>query len=366
MRPQRVLCRLKIRRSNPELGLRIRNLGRCLFIITMTLGASVTSHAQSFVEQLHERSRTVWRPNAPMCRDAEGFAFPGKLQEDGSCDDGDSVLFNALLCASREAVACEAVRRSQDRATSLPHAGRWWRSPRIALDPSLQVQNSFSHDHAIGVLLTTAVNAGISTDRTRFRRWMRWIEANAPCAIGSEPLCVRIWPRYCKDDTEGGCALRPGDLATVGRFVQILNEDLPQGPSGVMERLFSTMIPYAVPLNYANANLNAVGYSLHLVGVEILMWRSVGLTDPNILSAAANVLRDRQGDNAFFAYLAGRDPNDIAGIALRRCPTAPNAHALPRNEWMWERDDNAGPESDRRSMIWDCIFVSNLLGGAVQ
>jgi hypothetical protein len=324
------------------------------------LAFSSLTYAQTPLETVLLRANSLWKPNAPRCTDAKQRAFPSKIRSDGSCDDRDSVLFNALLCVSGEVDGCNAVRHSQDTASVLPAAGRWWRSPRIALDSALQTGDSFSHDHALGVLLQTAVNRSNLADREQFRSWLRWIEANAPCVVGNEPFCVRVWPRYCRDDTEGGCALRPGDLATFGRYMELIGEQPPKGVGGTMERLFVEMKPYVLPITYANAHMNNTGPSLHLVGVEVLLWRTVGGIENNILNAIAVRLAERQPHNPFFALLAGRPKNEVASLVLARCPKSAEAIAADKVEWMWERADSA-PGVDDRTMLWDCVFMANML-----
>src|SRR5690348_11546418 len=79
--------------------------------------------------ELTER-RAAWHAGAPRCGE-----FPSKE----ACEDGDTTLFNGLLCASGEPLGCRAVQRAQGAD------GRFWRSPR-RVDGNLGQPKSFSRD----------------------------------------------------------------------------------------------------------------------------------------------------------------------------------------------------------------------------
>ncbi len=93
------------------------------------------AHAQA---QSLEESETYWRN--------EVVRYCGATPSKEDCDDGDSIIFNGLLCMSGEEAACSAVQASQDEN------GQFWRSPRR--NPgNLGQDNSFSRDQTLGALL---------------------------------------------------------------------------------------------------------------------------------------------------------------------------------------------------------------------
>jgi hypothetical protein len=127
--------------------------------------------------------RGYWEGRTFYCPSALG-AFPSKEAAGGGCDDGDSVMFNALLCRMGDPRGCNSVRLSQDED------GRFWRSPRKRLirpkEPSaaddaqalLQKRDlgetTFSGDHAAGLFLYF----GHTRDADAFKHWIRWIDSN--------------------------------------------------------------------------------------------------------------------------------------------------------------------------------------------
>ena len=287
-----------------------------------------------------------WRANAPSCLTANGTKFPSKKREDGSCDDGDIALFAGLLCASGDALACESVRLSQDTT------GRWFRSPRRKETANMGEPNSFSPDMALGAQLYAITRS----DSKAIQAWLNWIDESRPCWIGSGANCVKgILLRFCTDDTEKGCTVRPTD----GGVLRLVADRLAvKAPTQEVNHLLEQFAINIYDLIWAGSQLNKPGYSRHLVAAEILLLRRAGYSNPK-LDGAAHALATKHPTNPFFLHLAGRAAAEVAAAAMRVCP-AKNA-ALPKDmiEWSWERDE--ADEAWRRSMLWDCIFVSNLL-----
>ena len=87
-------------------------------------------------------------------------------------------------------------------------------------------------------------------------------------------------------------------------------------------------------------------------------WRALGLSDEDFLKFAAIVLVKKNPDNPFFAYLAGHPKAGVAHLTLKWCPANVGAIASDLTEWAWERDDLA--TASKNSMLWDCVFMSNL------
>jgi hypothetical protein len=287
-----------------------------------------------------------WRANAPYCVSANGTKFPSKKRDDGSCDDGDTTIFAGLLCASGDSLACDAVRQSQDAT------GRWFRSPRRRETANMGEPNSFSPDMALGAQLYAIARS----DGKAIESWLRWMDESRPCWIGNGANCVKgILLRFCTDDTEKGCTVRPTD----GGVLRLVAERLGiKAPSQDVNHLLEQFAINIYDLIWAGSQLNKPGYSRHLVAAEILLLRRAGFSNPK-LDGAAFALASKHPSNPFFLYLAGRAPAEVAAAAMAVCP-AKNAQ-LPKAmiEWTWERDES--DEAWHRSMIWDCIFISNLL-----
>lgn len=311
------------------------------------------------IDDVQNFSKSLWEPNAPWCADKTGRRFPSKVKGDGSCDDRDSVMFNGLLCVSGFDVACEAVLNSQDTATRFPLRGEWWRSPRIALDPSIPRSDSFSADQNIGVMMTIVHRRQDAATLNRLVEWLDWINVNRPCIVGSEPLCVRGLARLCRDDTEMGCTMKPGDIATMSATLERLSIPVPDGP--FMKDLFDYFKAYALPIILANSYVNEEDYPMHLVAASIMIFREFDPSGdlPPLLLGAAQELSRRQPANPFFAFLAAKPKLEVAQKVLALCPKSQAEIPTEKTQWTWERPD--GSQANKNTMLWDCVFMSNLL-----
>jgi hypothetical protein len=144
-------------------------------------------------------------------------------------------------------------------------------------------------------------------------------------------------------------------LQTVTNRLQL---PIPEGP--FMRDLFSYFNEFAVPLILVDAHVNRLGYPVHLVATGIMIMRSFGSQESKpILDEAAKILHTRQSENPFFAYLAGVPRNDVAKKVLAVCPKAADAIPKEKTEWIWEREQ--GGDAPKRTMLWDCVFMANLL-----
>jgi hypothetical protein len=312
-----------------------------------------------------------WKAHAPLC---------GGSPSSENCADNDMTLFNGLLCASGEAKGCIGVRDAQDAD------GRWHRSPRLKLDPSLRADTSFSWDMALGVQLYAVT----TSDKASLERWLVWVEANRPClvessAIAGKTYClVRGWPRWCTDDpAEKGCTARPQDLATLVVTIDKLGvaipppaEDrLPPGPAGVTlaaliassrdansEFSLQTLLAAARGLQptilLLDAGSNDAGFPRHLVGVEIMLFRALGAGSPTV-DRAAEVIANSDGGNPFFMYLAGKPSEQVAARLLALGPHDEATIPAKREDWAWQRKPE--DEAWKRSNLWDFVFISRLL-----
>jgi hypothetical protein len=174
--------------------------------------------------------QVYWRAQAPWCPFDDSNRDTGKpiLKKFASkndngvgpntppCNDGDSIMFNALLClagvkvepneykpdAVRE-VGCDVVKHSQTLTERSADYGRWWRSPRRNYLASLNQQpeggseTTFSNDHALGVMAYIAQTKDVKA----FQAWINWIKNEGGTC--SSAKCIPGLPRYCPDDRCG-------------------------------------------------------------------------------------------------------------------------------------------------------------------
>lgn len=299
--------------------------------------------------------RAFWETHAYWC-DLAPPAFPSKeaLGHPDDCDDGDMTLFNGLLCVAGVAAGCDGVARAQGPD------GRWWRSPRRIGWEAPVHDVSFSPDQSLGVLLYVLTKH----DRAAFDRWTSWLEANRPCAIEIADHCVqRGWLRFCRDDADKRCTLRPADCVRIEMTARSLGTD-----GGVCRRVMKELkLPEDVLLDIddflvSSAAVNDPGYPLHLVAAGIVLARLNGVDTPK-LRQAAGILAARVPDNPFFQFLHSGTTTATVTATLGICP-APDRLSTNRFQWVWEREPK--PESWRESMYWECVFLANLLEPPAQ
>lgn len=262
----------------------------------------------------------------PLESSRKGILLWAEMCEGGAakknCGDGDSTLWNGLLCASGEDFACEAVVRSQDET------GRVWRSPRLkGTDP----ENTFSRDMGLGTLAFLA-----KTKNKEFgEKWSTFINSN-------KGLC---------EDGNGSCNIPPS-------FFWIYNEvasyvGFSKLKASVILGITDSIIDDAWIAN--QAFIAPSGYQTHLVGVNIYIRVLMGVwNDP--LKIAANKLHAREPNNIFFEFLAKNKSQELADKLVKQLPFGPNEE---RDQWCWERTDSENACKD--SMGWDFIFAINLM-----
>lgn len=288
-------------------------------------------------------------------------------------------LFNGLLCHAGIQLGCDGVKEAQDAT------GRWHRSPRLAADPTLRPSDSFSWDMALGVQLYVAKTG----DKASLQRWIDWVEKSRPCLvespnIGGKTYClVRGWPRWCTDDTEKGCTAKPQNLATLVRTVDALGlvvpapaEDTP--PSGPLGDIVRKLQAEAKEANAAlslgrllvqsrglqpnillmDALANRPGYSRHLVGVEILLAREMGLGSEEI-SIAATVMGLKEKNNPFFQYVWEGSSERARKLFLALAPKSSAQIPAAKDDWAWQRSEEE--QAWKKSNLWDFQFLGRLL-----
>lgn len=321
----------------------------CSRFITCCFVAFFQLASPALADELSDRD-TFWRQKAFSCT-AISPSFPSKekLGQPQDCDDGDMTMFNGLLCSAGESSGCDAVARAQGAD------GRWWRSPRRIGWEAPAHDVSFSPDQSLGVLLY-AVQTG---DSAKFSRWLSWIESNRPCLVTIGNSCIKYgWLRFCRDDADKRCTLRPADCVNIEQVATKLGVD------GTLCRrtLRELGLPEDVlrPLGdflLASAAVNDPGFPQHLAAVHILLAQRLGV-DTTKASQAAAILATRTTDNPFFAFLNEGAAQAVITAALATCP-APDRLSTNRFQWTWERV--AKSNSWTESMYWECIFLGDLL-----
>lgn len=317
--------------------------------------------------------QALWRQHSPLCA-----GYPSS----DHCQDGDMTLFSGLLCHSGDPLGCDAVKNAQDAT------GRWHRSPRLAANPTLKPDNSFSWDMALGVQLYV-VKTG---DNSSLQRWIQWVEANRPCLVQSPSLggttycLVRGWPRWCTDDTEKGCTAKPQNLATLVRTLDALRvplpppaEDIP--PPGVWGDVLKKLQAEARDANSAlslgklleqsrgiqpnillmDALANRPGYSRHLVGVEIILTRELGLGSEEV-TIAATVMGLKEKANPFFQFLWEGSTERVRQQFLALAPTIAAQIPVKKDDWAWQRSE--AEQAWKEANLWDFQFLGRLLTSA--
>ena len=253
------------------------------------------SHAAEDTEL--ERLTAYWKGEAPWCPSPAiigdkvvSIEFASKDQHEKSaqgdripCNDGDSVMFNGLLClAGVEAdqtddkadtkaakplreVGCNVVKYSQTTTKDSPDYGRWWRSPRRVYLAKQNQQSeggselTFSNDHALGVMAYIAATKDVDA----FRAWTQWIRDKAgPCQSTS---CFLVGlPRYCPDDR---CGFKFADCPLLDRLAQYLgvenaacsSDNVKKAQEGAWAKLDLALVPFNAILPQLKAVINKYG-----------------------------------------------------------------------------------------------------------
>jgi hypothetical protein len=115
------------------------------------------------------------------------------------------------------------------------------------------------------------------------------------------------------------------------------------------------------------AFLGPYDYQSHLLGVEIWLYRMLGLDDEN-LRLAARILAGRQPKNAFFSHLAdpGLDKPSLSTFNAFHQQCGLDAKTpTEQGQWVWERPYELSPgipnPAWQKSEVWDCVFAGYFL-----
>jgi hypothetical protein len=328
-----------------------------VIIYSMCLTGAVKAVSPDIRQQLEE-SALFWEDYGEVC---DGWSFPSKREEDGRCDDGDALLFNGLLCMASYSPACKAAREALDSN------GQWWRSPR-QVGGLHRTKNSFSRDMSLGALLYLVK----TSDQDAALKWIEWIQNNRSPLEIRPGLRIGKVSRLCHDEEDFTCLMSPAVWQNMGRAWKAIG--LP--PTSRMSEPYKEFGDLGMRLNDLSGKLGyewtdlailelkstKPGYAMHLKGVLVYLVQKInekaGLDLYNWRPLALELTR-RQPKNLFFRFLAEGPSDALASELLSSCPN-PNTIA-PKRQWAWERAD--ADEAWKKSMGWDCLFMSYLLLG---
>lgn len=281
-----------------------------------------------------DESENFWR--------SEVTRYCGAYPSKDDCDDGDSVIFNGLLCMSGEEIGCQSVRNSQDIY------GQFWRSPRR--NPgNLGEDSSFSRDQTLGVLLYLVK----TRDTGAAIRWMDWIEDNKYCSL-KNPLggnCILTLYRVCRDADKETCTMTPALWGLTRKVWDYLG----LGTTKPMRDFNNADVS---DLELSTAGSEKPGYRLHLKAVSTFIRLVLG-ESVSRSKTIAGTLYSRQNANPFFQLLAEGNSAEVESKLLALCPKPGDRLDYIRHQWSWERDQ--ADQAWTLSMGWDCIFMANLL-----
>ncbi len=328
-----------------------------LFILCSFFHLEALANQLDFdTRQRLEQASDFWQQYGDHCYDP--IKFPAKNQLDGSCDDGDSVLFNGLLCSTGFEDACQAVRASLDSS------GQWWRSPR-QVGGHLRTQNSFSRDMTMGALLYL-----VSTqDREAAQLWLNWIqEHKQPLKFNGISLGKVSY--LCHDDKKQTCLITPAIWESFAA-AWIINQIPPHkrmrepysefGALGRFADQFIKDIGFDwADLQSAQLEYTKPGYEMHLHGVDAYLLQLINRRsgfEMYDVKPLTRELTNKQPKNLFFKYLHHGSSNELADELLAVCPNSFSSQA--KRQWAWERADES--EAWKQSMGWDCFFLARLL-----
>lgn len=303
-------------------------------LLKIALLLSLLAHNSAQAQSLDD-SESYWRNQiVRYCGDA-----PSKE----NCDDGDSIIFNGLLCMSGEEAACTAVQAAQDSE------GQFWRSPRR--NPgNLGENNSFSRDQALGALLYIAKKRDVDAAQ----RWLDWINNNKTCSIKNPfkpKACILHLYRVCRDDDDGRCTMTPATWAMFKRVWDYLG--LPT--HNEMDKNETLDVS---DLEIAALDRQPRGYTLHLEAAATFL-RLTMQSSVERSQIMASKLYNKDPGNPFFQILAQGPSDSITDKVLGYCPKPGQNTDFRRFQWSWERDSDQQPWLE--SMGWDCVFMANLI-----
>jgi len=242
----------------------------------------------------------------PTC---EGFVSKGE------CDQGDIALFAGLTCLGGEELACQTVKNS------IGADGKIWRSPKAV---NKDTKNSASRDMFIGVMAYVIA----TKDADALTRVSDYLAANDNM--------------LCQDATDGRCKMTDNVKNLLDHARIYLGLPALQSVKGYSQVLV------------AQASITPVGFELHLVGLQMLLLKKVGVWNES-LQYGSEYLVSRQAENPFFALVAfGASEQFVAKMDAQIPTSAPSA----QNQWSFERRDDE--KAWKASMGWEFIAIYGL------
>lgn len=330
--------------------------------------------------------------------------FPTKrqcssLSECGIIKAGDSVLFNGLLCYSGSRDGCKAVRDSQDK-----ESGQWYRSPlhisREDLECNGVPQVPFSKDMFLGVLLYLCT----TKDKEAAKKWYKWMHDEDPIEYVlklSEDIIEDVMRFYnsldsvqrnnyiikyrdlCRDPLSFECiSTTLFCLASPFMCMYMINKKIPDylrlRVGSMCKHLDCMLWPIHYHMLYKVWNyiglepetnmklfkrLNYGGSedSLHLKAVYQLINKITGY---EYREEVKKIVSSQPG-NPLYQWLDGQSGSIIFRTLYKITDLDYDTYIIGPNEkwkgdqWTWERDTSENAQSD--SMLWDFIFMHNLL-----
>ena len=252
----------------------------------------------------------------------------------------------STVCSVHPVLTTAALAVRDSQATT----GQWFRSPRRLDTNNSHEPNSFSPDMALGaelfILATGSHQSGV--------HWLNWIADTLNCDTSKARGCSTWLPRFCTDASNLGCFLRPGDAAVLKAVMDYEVIEIPRRLS-----LYLTVSRAILEPNiWLSAHLNEPGYSQHLTGVELLILKKLGFNSW-LLRDAAKTLARKNIENPFFQFLAEKGPKVTVPLTIKYCPAMTIGKIGQPEQWTWERADVEAASVN--TMVWDCIFMAQLL-----
>lgn len=381
-----------------------------LFFVIVFASSALIATSTIPADRVAELDRRIdyWRTRLPLCSWPGVAPYPSKYEASilyndpdplkGQCNDGDSVIFNGVLCTSGDDRGCDAVRRSQAAN------GQFWRSPRKVGGALSGDETGFSPDHVLGAWAYIAHKK----DAAAFRSWINWMDGQPRPRVCEDDKCTFV-PSTCPmldllalllRESNKVCDPQHKAMDAANKLVADLQEqfndaiarlykipgsdilrpvveplklsfnsslDVTRKANERAEDLRIQAATYARALSWApslivaiNALVNDPGPPQWDAAVEILLLKKfVGLNVPGFNEAAA-VLALKQRENPFFEYVAHGPTDRMLNQILAKCPAPENDPPHARFQWAWERTDDEQPPPWKQTMYWDCLTVANL------
>lgn len=310
-----------------------------------TMGAQISARIREIeaeVGLLPRKDSTRFKP--------EGYRYPASQTDPSTYDDGDVTLYAGLICSGGDEEGCEAVRRAQGAS------GQIWRAPDLVDAANSPSKSDFSGDQFKGVALLGAF--GKPTDKAILQRWVDYIsKQRGSVPSGGGPGAVEAY-RSCTREVDNTCVLSAEDWSMLRLLArrQGLN-GLPalQGDTTPDQGAYG-WTPEA--LEYS-ALFSKLGFRAHLVGVQVMTMRHLGVSDPALHRSAA-ILAARDDGNPFYRYLLHGKDDAVSTLALRSCDMATLRSVKSKHSWVWQHASRS-EKWKIDPVIWDCYTLLRLL-----